>query len=72
MFEHIVKGAPWFVVATYAVATFKTLTLALGVAPGTWGDSGSGFAVSDVLEIKFGERGAYEISNSNKTARLML
>lgn len=30
MFEQIVKGALWFVAATYAVATFKTLTLALG------------------------------------------
>ncbi|MGI9141878.1 MAG: hypothetical protein ACR2IJ_01695 [Fluviibacter sp.] len=30
MFEQILKGALWFVVATYAVATFKTLTLTLG------------------------------------------
>lgn len=30
MFEQIVKGALWFAVATYSIATFKTLTLALG------------------------------------------
>lgn len=29
MFEQIVKGALWFAVATYAIGTFKTLTLAL-------------------------------------------
>lgn len=34
MFEQFVRGALWFVVATYVVATFKTLTLAMGVAPG--------------------------------------
>lgn len=28
MFEQIVKGALWFAVATYAIGTFKTLTLA--------------------------------------------
>jgi hypothetical protein len=30
MFEHIVKGALWFALATYAIGTVKTLTLALG------------------------------------------
>ena len=30
MFEQIVKGVLWFVVATYVVATCKTLTLATG------------------------------------------
>lgn len=30
MFEQFVRGALWFVAATYVVATFKTLTLALG------------------------------------------
>ena len=30
MFEQIVKGALWFVAATYVMATFKTLSLALG------------------------------------------
>ncbi len=34
MFEQFVRGALWFVAATYEVATFKTLTLAMGVAPG--------------------------------------
>jgi hypothetical protein len=29
MFEQFVRGALWFVAATYVVATFKTLTLAL-------------------------------------------
>ena len=29
MFEQIVKGALWFAVATYAIGTLKTLTLAL-------------------------------------------
>lgn len=34
MFEHIVCGVLWFAVASYAVATFKTLTLAMGAVPG--------------------------------------
>ena len=29
MFEQIIKGALWFAEATYAIGTFKTLTLAL-------------------------------------------
>ena len=34
MFEQIVRGALWVVVATYAVGTFKTLMLAMGAVPG--------------------------------------
>ncbi len=34
MFEQIVKGALWFAVATYAIGTFKTLTLALAADGG--------------------------------------
>ena len=30
MFEQIVRGALWFAVATYAIGTMKTLTLAIG------------------------------------------
>lgn len=30
MFEQFVRGALWFIAATYVVATFRTLTLALG------------------------------------------
>ena len=34
MFEQIVKIALWFAVATYAIGTFKTLTLALAADGG--------------------------------------
>ena len=34
MFEQIVKGALWFAVATYAIATCKTLTLATSAVGG--------------------------------------
>lgn len=34
MFEQIVKGALWSAVATYSIATVKTLTLALGAEGG--------------------------------------
>jgi hypothetical protein len=34
VFEQIVKGALWFAVATYAIGTFKTLTLALAADGG--------------------------------------
>lgn len=34
MFEQIAKGALWLVAATYVVATFKTLTLAMDAVPG--------------------------------------
>ena len=29
MFEHILRGALWFAVATYAIGTFKTMTMAI-------------------------------------------
>ena len=29
MFEQIIKGALWFAVATYAIGTFKTMTMAI-------------------------------------------
>ena len=34
MFEQIVKGALWFAVTTYVIATCKTLTLATGAVGG--------------------------------------